>query len=123
MNYVRSSAVAIALSAASAFAFSFVASGPTFAEPEEVLITTRGAAILDEKCSRCHATGKSDTSRHPDAPPFRVIVTRYPVETLAEALGEGIITGHPDMPLFVFEPEEIDGILAYLSTLLPEKKD
>jgi mono/diheme cytochrome c family protein len=96
--------------------------GPARSEPEEVLITARGAIILEEKCSRCHATGMTDVSRHADAPPFRDVVTRYPVETLAEALGVGITTGHPDMPLFVFEPEEIDGILAYLSTLLPEQK-
>jgi hypothetical protein len=38
------------------------------------------------------------------------------VEYLAEALAEGIVTGHGPvrMPAFVFEPEEIDDLLAYL---------
>ena len=114
--------LAIAVGASCAVGTLLSVPGPAAAEPEGVLITARGAAILQEKCSRCHATGSSDKSRHADAPPFREVVTRYPVETLAEALGEGIITGHPDMPVFVFEPEDIDGILSYLSTLLPEEK-
>jgi hypothetical protein len=49
-----------------------------------------------------------------------VVVTRYPPENLAEALAEGIVSGHPDMPEFVFEPAEIEAILAYLGALTPE---
>lgn len=102
---------------AAAMAFLMGAVAPAAAEPDEVLLAARGAGLIEEKCSRCHATGMTDQSTHRDAPPFREVVTRYPVETLAEALGEGIITGHPDMPFFVFEPDEIDAILAYLATL------
>ena len=32
------------------------------------------------------------------APPFRILHTRYPIESIAEALAEGISTGHPSMP-------------------------
>ena len=60
-----------------------------------------------------------DSSHHEEAPPFRVVVTRYPPEDLAEALAEGIVSGHPDMPEFVFQPDEIEAILAYLGTLMP----
>jgi mono/diheme cytochrome c family protein len=77
----------------------------------------RGRAILQEKCARCHAIKMTDQSHHPQAPPFRDIVKRYPVEDLAEALGEGIVSGHPDMPEFVFQPDEIGAILAYLDSL------
>jgi hypothetical protein len=45
------------------------------------------------------------------------VVKRYPVEYLAEALAEGIVSGHPDMPEFVFQPDEINAILAYLDSL------
>ena len=38
------------------------------------------------------------------APPFRLLPQRYPVEHLAEALAEGIVTGHPAMPQFKFHP-------------------
>jgi len=76
-----------------------------------------GQAIVEQNCARCHAVGTSGESTHKDAPPFRVVVTRYPPETLAEALGEGISTGHPDMPVFTFEPDEIAAIISYLETL------
>jgi mono/diheme cytochrome c family protein len=76
-----------------------------------------GKTILEKKCARCHAIGRTDQSHHPQAPPFRDVVKRYPVEDLAEALAEGIVSGHPDMPEFVFQPDEINAILAYLDSL------
>lgn len=82
----------------------------------------RGHAIIAANCARCHAIGKDDTSPHMEAPPFRVVVTRYPPENLAEALAEGITSGHPDMPEFVFQPAEIEAIVAYLGTLLPPQQ-
>ena len=42
---------------------------------------------------------------------------RYPIETLAESLAEGIQTGHPTMPEFQLEPDQIGDLLAYLKTL------
>jgi mono/diheme cytochrome c family protein len=36
---------------------------------------------------------------------------------LEEALAEGISTGHPDMPEFIFEPDQIEAILAYIGSL------
>ncbi|MCB1527687.1 MAG: cytochrome c [Hyphomicrobiaceae bacterium] len=78
-----------------------------------------GRAIVKDKCARCHAIGMDDTSPHEQAPPFRDVVTRYPSENLAEALAEGIVSGHPDMPVFVFQPEEIEGFIAYLDSLSP----
>ena len=85
-------------------------------------LAAKGHSILAEKCSRCHAIEMSGDSPHPKAPPFRDVVKRYPVEDLAEALAEGIVSGHPDMPVFTFEPPEIDAILAYLNSLSPRGK-
>ena len=51
------------------------------------------------------------------APPFRSLSQRYPVEHLAEALGEGIVTGHPAMPQFKFNPAEIDALLSFIDSL------
>ena len=42
---------------------------------------------------------------------------RYPVETLEEPLAEGIVTGHPSMPEFRFQPDQIDDFIAFLRTL------
>jgi hypothetical protein len=42
---------------------------------------------------------------------------RYPVETLEEALGEGITTGHPTMPEFRLDPGQVGDFIAFLKTL------
>jgi mono/diheme cytochrome c family protein len=77
----------------------------------------RGEALVRTNCSPCHAVGPAGTSPHPDAPAFRTLSERYPIEDLAEALAEGISTGHPDMPEFVASPDQIDAIIAYIKSL------
>lgn len=76
-----------------------------------------GHALVEAKCANCHAIGRADKSRHEHAPPLREIARKYKVENLAEALAEGIVVGHPDMPEYVFNPDEIAAILAYLNEL------
>ena len=51
------------------------------------------------------------------APPFRTLHTRYPIETLAESLAEGISTGHPAMPEVELSPDQIHDLLTFLKTL------
>lgn len=77
----------------------------------------RGEKLLSSNCGRCHAIGVQGGSQHPDAPPFRTLAKRYPIENLAEALAEGLSTGHPDMPDFTFEVEDVAAILAYLKSI------
>jgi mono/diheme cytochrome c family protein len=77
----------------------------------------RGETLLTTNCSRCHAVGRAGNSPHSAAPPFRTLSKKYPIDGLAEALAEGFSVGHPDMPEFVFEPDEIAGILAYLKSI------
>lgn len=77
----------------------------------------RGLAIARADCASCHATDKVSPSPLPLAPPFRVLHLRYPVETLEEALGEGIVTGHPNMPEFRLDPDQIGDFIAYLKSL------
>jgi mono/diheme cytochrome c family protein len=76
-----------------------------------------GRAILAAECNSCHAIDMADESPLAKAPPFRDVVTRYPPENMAEALAEGIVTGHDGMPEFMFEPDEIGSIVAYLEAL------
>lgn len=76
-----------------------------------------GQTIAMDLCSGCHAVGRTGVSPHPDALPFRKISMRYPVRDLEEALGEGIFVGHPDMPPFVFAPEDIDALLAFIEAI------
>jgi mono/diheme cytochrome c family protein len=44
------------------------------------------------------------------------------VENLEEALGEGITTGHPDMPQFTLSGDEAQDLVVYLRTLQPAEK-
>lgn len=83
--------------------------------PEDEL--ARGRAIAEVHCSRCHAIANEGASPMEGAPPLRDLQRRYPVDSLAEALAEGIVTGHPQMPVFTFSTDEIDGLLAYLESL------
>ena len=80
-------------------------------------LESRGEALLTANCSTCHAVGRSGNSIHPEAPPFRRLGQRYPIEVLAEALAEGLSSGHPDMPEFRFEIDDVNAILAYLGSI------
>lgn len=91
---------------------------PASAQTQDEMIA-KGRAIATEHCARCHATGSEGASPHEKAPPFRLVVERYPSEDLAEALAEGIVTGHKDMPIFVFDPPAIEAFLAYLDSFGP----
>jgi mono/diheme cytochrome c family protein len=101
-------------------AAAFAASGAWAGETDARL--AKGRSLLEANCSRCHAIGADDESKHKEAPPFRVVVTRHPPDNLAEALAEGLISGHPDMPEFVFEPDEVEAITSYLGSLKPQSK-
>jgi len=76
-------------------------------------LATKGEAIVRESCSRCHAIGKEGDSPQPPAPPFRTLSSKYPVEDLPE----GIVSGHPDMPIFVFSPQDVEAIIDYLESI------
>ena len=77
----------------------------------------RGKLIVTEQCARCHAVTVSGASPRKQALPFRDIAKRYPLSHLEEALAEGIITGHNDMPEFKFEPGEIAAVLSYIDSI------
>jgi cytochrome c len=79
-----------------------------------------GHQNVERICARCHVIGLHGQSAHPDAPPFRQIAAKGNVENLEEALGEGIVVGHPDMPQFKFKPEEVGALIAYLMSLSAE---
>ena len=102
------SAVAMLLT----FTLSTVASGEVLSPPAQ-----RGLVIVRTNCSRCHAIGKVGESPLKIAPPFRSLHERYPVDDLQEPLAEGIITGHPTMPEFRFDPGQVGDIIAYLKSL------
>ena len=87
---------------------------PAFAQEGRV---QRGQAFAQANCGFCHAVGRFGDGPLKIAPPFRTLHMRYPVEHLAEALAEGITTGHPTMPQFQLDPAQINDLISYLRTL------
>ena len=77
----------------------------------------RGEELLTRSCASCHAVGRNGESPQKLAPAFRSLAQRYPIESLEEALGEGIMSGHPDMPEFTFDAKDVDAIIAYLKSI------
>ena len=77
----------------------------------------RGKTFARTNCARCHSVDRVTRSPLKIAPPFRTLHLRYPVETLGEALAEGIETGHPTMPAFQLDPDQINDLLSFLKTL------
>jgi cytochrome c len=92
----------------------YLASGPVQAQDVKA---QRGRAFAEANCAKCHAIGRVGESPLRIAPPFRTLHQRYPVEELAEAFAEGIVTGHPTMPEFRLEPDQIADLIAHLKTL------
>lgn len=97
-----------------------VAASALPAMADDTASAARGKALVETNCVRCHGIGTSDKSVHPQAPEFRLLSERYPLDALEEAFVEGIYSGHPDMPEFVATPVQIADIITYLSTLNPE---
>jgi cytochrome c len=77
----------------------------------------RGEELLTRSCASCHAVGRNGESPQKSAPAFRTLGKLYPIESLEEALGEGIMSGHPDMPEFSFDASDVSAIIAYLKSI------
>jgi mono/diheme cytochrome c family protein len=84
-------------------------------------LRSRGKALLQENCGRCHAIGAVGRSPLRQAPPMRNIYARFaPLELQAE-LREGMVSRHRAMPQIDFSDEDVDAILAYLYALAVRK--
>jgi mono/diheme cytochrome c family protein len=76
-----------------------------------------GRRLAAERCGACHAVDRDDASPMAEAPPFRTLGQRYPLDNLEEALAEGIFAGHPEMPDDPWAPDDIARLLAWLETI------
>ena len=85
----------------------------TAASPAE----QRGMVFAKTNWAKCHSIDRVTPSPLKIAPPFRTLHHRYPVDTLAEAFAEGIYTGHPTMPEFRLDPDQINDLISYLKSL------
>lgn len=91
-----------------------LAVAPGLSEAQSIAL---GRDLTARNCGMCHAVGREGASPNPKAPPFRELHRRMDVEMLGEGLAQGILTGHPAMPQFRFEPQEVVGIVRYLRSI------
>jgi cytochrome c len=77
----------------------------------------RGEAFAREHCARCHALGPRGASPMSEAPPFRMLAGRFPVDDLADVLTEGVDRRHPAMPDFRLGPADASDLTAYMKAL------
>jgi cytochrome c len=77
----------------------------------------RGKTFALNNYAGCHSIDRVTESPLKIAPPFRTLHLRYPIESLGEALAEGISTGNPTMPEAPLDPDQIHDLLSYLKTL------
>ena len=77
----------------------------------------RGLTFVRVHCAQCHAISKVGDSELTIAPPFRTLHLKYPIENLQRPLSEGIIAGHPTMPQFRLDADQVGDVIAYLKTL------
>jgi len=77
----------------------------------------RGLMFVRVHCAQCHAIDAVSESQLMIAPPFRTLHRKYPIESLRRPLTEGIIVGHPTMPQFRLEPDQVGDVIAYMKTL------
>lgn len=96
----------------------FLTHNPVLAAPKAQALKN-GEMLARENCAPCHATTEKGESPNTKAPPFRTLSKRYKLDDLEESLAEGITIGHgsANMPHFIFEPEDIGDLIAYLKKL------
>lgn len=104
-------------------ACSLTAETPPRAAPLTVADAARGQRLAETHCSTCHAIGEDGTSPHDLAAPFRTLSRNYRISALEEAFAEGALVGHPDMPDFRLEPDEVDALIAYIHTVQEPRAD
>ena len=76
-----------------------------------------GRVMAEAQCGACHAVGAAGESRIAPAPAFRRLAAKYPGDQLKVVFAEGIATGHPSMPRWIFTAREVDQLLAYVRSL------
>ena len=78
---------------------------------------SEGRRIARDACAPCHAIDATSESLRAEAPPFRELGRKYPVESLEEALAEGVVVGHPQMPEVKMSERDIAAFVAWLKTI------
>lgn len=95
------------------------ATPPELSESESIAL---GRSLAARNCGMCHALDRTGSSPNAQAPPFRALSERLEIDLLGEGLATGILTGHPAMPEFRFEPYEVVAIVRYLQSVQEKQR-
>ncbi|PIS99433.1 cytochrome C-552 [Bradyrhizobium nitroreducens] len=80
-------------------------------------------ALLQQMCARCHAVGKTGTSRNELAPPFRTLGENKLYDPdFMERLQEGYSSIHRFMPTFRFGRDDAAAVVSYLRAIQELRK-
>ncbi len=90
-------------------------STPAFAQQSPA--AQRGLTFVRVHCAQCHSIDVVSDSPLKIAPPFRGLHLKYPVESLAPRLSEGITANHPTMPQFRLDADQINDVIAFMKSL------
>ncbi len=83
----------------------------------------KGEAFAAANCAGCHALDDG-VSPHPDAPSLRRAAHRLPDWAVEASFERGVQVGHSmQMPVFVFEDDDIANLLAYLEALKERERN
>ena len=77
----------------------------------------KGRELATRMCAHCHAVGKWERSPLTNATPFRQMEARVDYDDLQRRLQDGLVAGHPAMPMFVFKAEEARALIVYLRAI------
>ncbi|MBI1213562.1 MAG: c-type cytochrome [Alphaproteobacteria bacterium] len=85
-----------------------------------IQVTSPGRLLVEERCARCHAIGRNDTSPYPGAQPYRNLGQRWTRAQLRDALRSGIIAEHDASGVrfqMKLTDQEIDDFLDFLKSI------
>jgi len=85
-----------------------------------IQVASPGRLLVEEKCARCHAIGRGDTSPYPGAQPFRNLGARWNRDQLRDALRAGIVAEHDRSGVRLqmkLNDSEITDVLDFLTSI------
>lgn len=77
-------------------------------------LATKGEALLNDNCARCHSVGAEGDSKIKTIKPFREIIAKLPADDLGNVFVAAMSAKHKQ---FSFEPMDVKAIGDYLDKL------
>ena len=77
----------------------------------------RGKTIAVTRCSNCHSIERLAEAPARPRRPFEAFTSNTRSNCWEYALAEGMSTGHPRMPEFRLEPDQVGDFISFLKSL------